>query len=1172
MQLRYYLAASAASLSLACGLATPAAAQQIVSGIEGSVTDADGNALPGATVVVTDTRTNTERTTNAGNNGTFRIGQLPPGGPYTVTVTAPGYAGQSVESVFTNISGNTSFNFRLDAAAADVVTDVIVVTAARAGVTQVAVGPGTAFGTDVLENFPSVTRDIRDIIRIDPRVSLEQNNDVDRISCLGGNDRSNTFTVDGIVQSDVFGLNGTPFAARNAQPIPFDVIEQTSVEFAPFDVEYTDFTGCLVNVVTKAGQNDFHGSAFITYFDEGLQNDTVIDAEGDAEGVNAGRELRWGATLSGPIIKDTLFFSFGYEEVDIDDGFNRGPFGSSSPDPEDFVTQQQFDEFARIARDVYGQDIGGLPGQLPEGNTRYFGRLDWNIAPGHRAEATYQRLEETNVEFDGGGNTFTGFNSFEDEGTVSDKYSLRLYSEWSDRVSTELRISRAEVGDVQGPVGFGEAQSANPTPRLVVGLPNDDNADIIAGLGGADNGGLATGPGIFRSANQLDTKIDQARFILNYDAGNGHFLKFGAELNDLEVFNLFAINATGTLFFNGLDDFEQGLLALGDSSSFDGPEDLFERDDMDQLVRSDVGGAVIRTGINGDINNAAAEFSRRIYSFFVQDDWQATDQLSITAGIRAQLYDGDAPRFNQTYLDRFGINNAVSFSQIDPIFLPRLSATYEFFNEGFLSNSRLTGGVGIFSGGDPVVFFSNAFSNDGFASAEASTGDCAAGDLNIDPATGQISVLNNGQFTGMPQCAVDAAAQLAETGQAGVQTIAPDLEIPTALRANIGFNTDIGTDSGFFSNWNLQLDYIYTRFNNTLNVTDLSQAVNPDLGNNGFTVDGREIRRAVNTLLPGCNATLVNTTPPTYENLTAACFDGSNGRNEFIQLNNGPDLESHNFSFILSKQFDRGVFTEGGRVNVNFGYAFSDAEQTNNFRSSTATSTIDNFPAFNRQDPAVSQSGFETRHNFTFTVNWAEQFFDDYDTRFGLFFRASEGRPYSLVFDDGRPFFDDGSTREQNALLYVPTGLDDPNLSPLSDPDAVTALLGALNNGDGVVSDLNCNFTPGQTVRRNQCRNEWFFDMDIRISQEIPGPGSLFGVDDRIEVFADFFNFLNLIDSDWNARRQLGGFQGRVDLVDGAFDDDGRYIIRNFNPAAGRADTLINNSIWRIQFGARYEF
>ena len=1161
MKLKYLLAASVVSLSAAATFSAPVHAQTITSAIEGTVTDADGNALPGAVVTIVDTRTNREVIAVAAGDGNFRSTTLAPGGPYTVTVTAPGFEGQTVENVFTNISGNTAFTFALAPTASGASDQVIVVTGARARVTQVAVGPGTAFGTETLEAFPSITRDIRDIIRIDPRVSLEQSNDVDRISCLGGNDRTNTFTVDGIIQSDVFGLNGTPFAARNALPLPFDVIEQTSVEFAPFDVEYTDFTGCLVNVVTKAGTNRFSGSAFITYFDEGMQNDEVENADGTVDQINAGEEKRWGVTLSGPIIKDKLFFSFGYEETDLGDGFNDGPFGSGAANELNFVTQSQFDEFARIARDVYGQDIGGQPVQLPESSVRYFGRLDYQINNDHRLEATYQRLEETNIEEDFRGREFGGINSFEDEGTISDYYSVRLYSDWSDTISTELRVSRAEVGDVQGPVGFGEAQSANPTPRLVVNLQND----VLGVIPDGDSGGLSTGPGIFRSANQLDTKIDQARFILNVDAGSGHFLKFGAELNDLEVFNLFAINATGTLFFDGLADFEQGLIANGTGSGFDTADD----------IPGGTGGIAFTTSLDGDISNAAAQFSRRTYSVFVQDEWQATDQLSINAGVRVQMYDGDAPRANQSFLDRFGFSNSVSFGAIDPVVLPRLSATYEFDNDGFFSNSRLTGGVGVFAGGDPVVYFSNAFSNDGFASVERNNSACDPGDLPTDADTGQIDVVTNGQFTGIPQCIVDAAASSAAVGGGDVQSTSPDFDIPTAVRANIGFASTIGSETGFFSDWNLNLDYIYTRFNDTLGVNDLVQVIDTSEGLNGFTVDGREIRRPIDPLQDGCNATLVTSQPPTFNNVTDECF--GTRLDDFVQLNNGPSFDSHNFSLILSKQFSEGLFTENGSVNVNFGYAFSDSEQTVNFRSSTATSTIDQFPAFNRQSPAVSQSGFETRHNITFTMAFREEFFEGYNTRLGLFFRASEGRPYSLVFDDGRPFFDDSSTREQNALLYIPTGINDPNLSPDSDTDSVLALLDALENGvplpGGGRNELNCNFTPGQTVERNQCRNEWFFDMDLRFSQELPFIGSLTGItQDRVELFADFANFLNFLDSGWNTRRSVGGFDGRVDLVDGAFDDEGRYVITNFNGFAGNPVTAVNNSIWRIQVGARYEF
>ena len=983
---------------------------------------------------------------------------------------------------------------------------------------------------------------------MDPRVSIDRNDEVDRISCLGGNDRSNTFTVDGVVQSDVFGLNGTPTASRNTFPIPFDVIRQTSVEFAPFDVEYSDFTGCAINVITKSGENQFHGSAFFTFTNENLRGDQAGSAGSE---VAPFEDKRWGATLGGPTIKDRRFFYAGYEETDLGRPNEFGPTGGGFAVEADFVTQAQFDEFERIARDVYGQDIGGFPTVLNETGVRYFGRLDAYITDDHRLEATYQRLEETKVENDTGSNNLTGLNSFEDEGTISDYYSLRLYSDWTDRISTEFRVSRAEVGDKQGPVGFGEAQSDNPTVRLAVGV------NPVAGVT-SENGILSTGPGIFRSANQLDTKIDQARFVMNIDADD-HQIKLGAEINDLEVFNLFAINATGTIFFRNLADFENGVVASGFFSSVFG--------DADDLAGGALGGATIATSSTGDINDASATFSRQIYSFFAQDQWQATDQLSLTAGLRVQLYDGTGtPRQNDLFQQRFGFSNAVPFSALDPVILPRFAATYDMFNEGFFSDTTLTAGIGIFSGGDPVVFYSNAFSNDGFASANGDSRCLAPFD-----GSSTFNVLSGGTFTGIPQCAIDSAISSAANGRADVKSTDPNFDVPTVVRANIGIDTMLGADSGFFSDWNLKLDYVYSRFNDTLAINDLVQIPDIEEGLNGFAIDGRPILDDIDPLAPGCNAVLVGTggVPPTYTGVTADCYGF--GLDDYNQLTNGPSFDSHVISAALSKRFDGGLITDGGSVNLSLGYAWTDSNNTRNIFGATANGNFEDTAAFDFQDPAVSTSNFETKHRFTIAASFKEEFIDGYDTDLGVFFSARSGRPFSLTFSgDG---FQDGTSGDRNALLYIPTGSTDPNISPLS-----TASAAEIDELVSFIDTLNCDFTPGATIRRNTCRNDWVFDMDLRFSQELPGPGKFFGVDDKFTLFFDFDNFLNFIDSDWNVFRNRDDEDGLVDLIDtDGVDDQGRYIFTDLNlNADGILDAQerigFSNSVYRIQVGVRYEF
>ena len=99
--------------------------------------------------------------------------------------------------------------------------------------------------------------------------------------------------------------------------------------------------------------------------------------------------------------------------------------------------------------------------------------------------------------------------------------------------------------------------------------------------------------------------------------------------------------------------------------------------------------------------------------------------------------------------------------------------------------------------------------------------------------------------------------------------------------------------------------------------------------------------------------------------------------------------------------------------------------------------------------------------------------------------------------------------------------------------------------------------------------------MAIRISQELPGPGSWLGItEDRFELFADIDNFLNMLDSSWNTFKTRGAFgDGQVvDLVDlDGIDAQGRYIISGFNPDIDQ-NVSSSASVWRIQIGARYEF
>lgn len=1157
MKLRYSIAASLMAISAATVIAAPAQAQQITTGIQGQVKDDNDAAVGGATVVVTDTRTGAARTIITDADGRFAATGLTTGGPYQISVTADSFEGQTIQDVYTSLQGNTDLTFSLASGGGE-----IVVTGTRVKVTQLAVGPGVSFSTEVLQSAPSFNRDVRDIIRLDPRVSLDRDDGgsgQDRISCLGGNDRGNAFTVDGISQGDIYGLNDTGFSSRSSTPIPYDAVRETQVQFAPFDVDYGAFTGCAINVVTKGGTNDYHFGGFFEYSDSGMRGDTL-------RGLNklapVKPEKRWGVWAGGPIIKDRLFIFGAYEHQEAGQSQDDGPVGAGYANEQTGITLEQFEEISDILKNTYGVDTGPLVYNRPYKNDRYFGRLDWQINDDHRLELTYQRLEEGSTRpddlFTGSSPQAVGLNTFYTSGTKSNYYSGRLYSQWTDNFSTELRYSRSEVRDRQDPIGGGEAQSANPIPRIIVGIDNPTGRD----------GSVLAGPGTSRSANDLRTDIDQYRAVAKLVTGS-HTLKVGAELNRANLFNLFVQNATGTLVFRNIDDLRAGLLSPGTVPGGANPACTQATNSTTpvNVVNGCTFGAFGNFSSTGDINDAAAAFTRSVYSIFAQDDWEISDRLNAVIGVRADWYDGGNPKYNPVFAQRYGFPNTTGFSNLPPVIMPRLALTYDMDDFAVFGRPKLSAGLGIFSGGDPVVWFGNAFQNDGRGFSEGST-------RSSNCPTGQINVLPGGTFSGVPTCIQADGIASAARGLGDTQSISPNIKMPTVLRANIGFQSELNfAPSGFFSGWFLNLDYIYSKYRNPFTIVDLSQTPNITKGLNGFTVDGRPIYASIDPNAANCPAELVGLNPgPVYSGVTAGCFSPATSRDDELQLTNSAGYRSHNASIILSKTFNGGLFTENGDVDFNFGYAYTDSQDRRSMYNSTAGSNYDLVAAFDRNNPAASRGFYESRHNISTRLAFREEFFDDLSTRFAITFIARSGRPYSLTFQ-GTGIFNDSASGADNALAYLPLGLNavDPNVSPLSTISAadMTSLVNYIN-GTGCAKKYI-----GSTIPRNTCSNNWYFDMDLSFSQEIPGPGRLFGKKDKLKLYATMDNFLNFVDKDWNVqkRRNFAGLQD-IASVSGV-DSQGRYIFTGFNGVDSIAsDNQINvsSSVWRLKVGVSYEF
>jgi hypothetical protein len=271
--------------------------------------------------------------------------------------------------------------------------------------------------------------------------------------------------------------------------------------------------------------------------------------------------------------------------------------------------------------------------------------------------------------------------------------------------------------------------------------------------------------------------------------------------------------------------------------------------------------------------------------------------------------------------------------------------------------------------------------------------------------------------------------------------------------------------------------------------------------------------------------------------------------------NTSHDAESFSASFTVSKYYDFGL-------DWTFGYAYNDAEDVNPMTSSVAFSNYTS-PAFvDPNDPGIATSNYNIQNRFTFVANYERAFFGDYASRIGLFAVASEGRPFSYTMNsvgggdisNFNPFL-----QGDNYLLYVPTGVDDPNadLSQLgADLDDFLAFLDTSG-----LSKYAGGFAP-----RNAFEGDWWTKADLRFEQEFPGllPGH------KSAGFLVIDNFTNLLNDEWGILREAS-FPRRNSVVNARLNsDDTQLIYSQFDPETN--PVVGDVSLWQVRVGLRYEF
>ncbi len=681
--------------------------QVTTSKIKGTVTDESGEALFGATVSVLHVPTGTLRGTTAQDNGRYTILNLRVGGPYKITFSYLGFKQQVVNDVFLTLGKTTNIDATL-VEEGQSLNEIVISSAKNKIFNNDRTGAQTSVTATQLKVLPTISRSASDFTRLEPTASNG--------SFGGRNDQFNNFSLDGSIFNNPFGLDAaTPGGQTNAQPISLDAIEQISVSVAPYDVTQSGFTGASVDAVTKSGTNEFRGTVYGFYRNEDLTGGKINGQDVFKPSLS---QNQYGVSIGGPIIKNKLFFFANFEKDEVTElGSSFVPNTGSGALNESRVLESDLQLVSSILSQVNignGQTYnpGAYEGFTYDANsTKGLFKLDWNINDNHRLAFVYNFLtaskekpaHPTALGFRGPNATTLQFENagYQINNNIN-SFLVELNSTFNEETSNKLQVGYTHFDDFRSPL-------SSPAPSITI-------------LNGGSNYIIA-GHEPFSINNRLDQKVLQITNNMSFFKGD-HTYTVGFSFEKFmfdNSFNLGAFGAQGVFFPSGdISDFRntagnptaEAALVANYQAQFDAA-----------ILANNTR---LANGSGNAGGYALAETNVGQLAFYLQDEWNASDDLKITYGVRF-----DKPLFfDTTQKAQEVIDNACCFdptiSYYNPntqqevtldnrkmptdqwLFSPRVGFNWDANGEGKL---QLRGGSGIFTGRLPFVWIGNQIAN-----------------------------------------------------------------------------------------------------------------------------------------------------------------------------------------------------------------------------------------------------------------------------------------------------------------------------------------------------------------------------------------------------------------------------------------------------------------------------
>jgi hypothetical protein len=1014
------------------------------------------------------------------------------------------------------------------------------------------IGASTAIGARDLANLSSLTGNLQDFARIDPRIS-QTDKERGEISALGQNSRFNSVTIDGVNISDTFGLesNNLPTAK---QPISAYAIQSVQINLSNYDVTQRGYTGANINAVTKSGTNEFHGAAYGAYRDQSMAGNrytrpTTTGASGTYFKPAPFKYDQKGFVLGGPIIQDKLFFFVGYEETKSSiASIDFGPIGSAKTNVG--ITPALITALQNAALTTYSMDLGTIapPAQTYLTVKDTLVKLDWSITDAQRATLRWTRTKQDEPVFPNfGARALSLSSNWYTQQKSLDTAVAQLFSDWSPAFSTEVRASYRDYKS--------EPKNNATTPQIAFDVDGTFN-------GSATQRTLFTGTERSRQFNKLFTKTVDGFLGGNWTLG-AHEMKFGGELSRNKIYNAFLQDAYGQYKFQCESSYAYNTVTFSGGVNGGAGTCLTatqaERDAaiVENFQRGRASAYQAQLALPGKtLDDGIAKWNLNNYGLFLQDNWTVAPKFTVSAGARVDIIDmPDRPVANAAagaakvagvstgrgvvtsrQSGGFGYDNTVT-PDGDTLVQPRVGFNWDLGNKE--RKLQLRGGFGLFQGAAANVWISNPFSNTGTATSFYGCG--AASELSGGTTRAPCSTTAS-SFS--PN--VNGQSAIGANPAASVDFLDPGLTQPSVWKSNLALDVEGPGGMIFGAEW------VHTKVNKAVYYKHLN------LGDPTATgTDGRELYYnaagyatscwSASGAVVGANCAGANTSVSSraLSNLSYANVLLATGTNK----GSGDAL-----TIGVTQQPIPGLTWQ-------LAYTKTRATEVSPLTSSVANSNWAARSVFNPNEDVAADSAYLIRDRVSGTLNMEKALFGKLKSTFGVTYEGRRGKTYSWTYINDL----NGDGQSGNDLMYIPRALGSGEVNFASTAEEQRFW-------DVVNAFPELRNSAGKVVGRNSGTAPWVNNFDVRLTQEIPG----FLSTHKAKIKFDIFNFGNLLNRKWGrideVAFQSAGGAARSFVNYRGLDANGRYVYAVGNTEDYVTRQTKGESQWAAQISLSYEF